>query len=55
MKRITDINKLNLPMVILLDINQRITDWIASGGSEEDIYIQKQIIYAERVSNYIKK
>ncbi len=32
-----------LPLVVLQDINKRITDWIASGGKEDDSYIEQQL------------
>ncbi|AUM64291.1 hypothetical protein C0R09_06960 [Brevibacillus laterosporus] len=36
-----------LPLEVLLDINQRIGDWLASGGKEDDPYIQQQLRFAE--------
>lgn len=44
-----------LPPHVLEDINQRMTDWIQSGGTMEDPYIQQQFSYAERVLNQAKK
>lgn len=38
-----------LPIAVLLDINQRIGDWLASGGKETDSYIWQQIAYAQKV------
>ncbi|WNF91324.1 DUF6877 family protein [Vagococcus fluvialis] len=44
----------NLPretaLKVLMDVNQRISDWRASGGSDEDAYIDQQIRYAENVA-----
>lgn len=44
----------NLPretaLKVLMDVNQRINDWRASGGSDEDAYIDQQIRYAENVA-----
>lgn len=37
-----------LPLNVLLDIDRRIGDWLASGGSETDPYIEKQRRYARR-------
>lgn len=36
-----------LPLEVLLDINQRIGDWLASGVKEDDPYIQQQLRFAE--------
>lgn len=38
-----------IPYNALLDINQRIGDWLASGGGEDDPYIYQQLRYAKRV------
>lgn len=38
-----------LPHVVLVDIDKRIGDWLASGGSIEDGYIKQQFRYAEKV------
>lgn len=53
-RKISEIYDFKLPVDVLEDINRRITDWIASGGKEEDPYIQRQIEYAEQVHNFIK-
>lgn len=50
-RKISEIYNFKLPIDVLEDINKRITDWIASGGKEEDSYIQRQIEYAEQISH----
>ncbi|MGE0976229.1 DUF6877 family protein [Bacillus cereus] len=40
-----------LPLSVLQDINNRIRDWIASGGEENDEYIGQQLRFAQ---NYLK-
>ncbi len=45
-----EIVSLNLPAVIVMDIEKRITDWLASGGKEDDPYIMQQLRYARNVS-----
>lgn len=37
-----------LLLEVLQDINQRIGDWLASGGNEDDPYIEQQYRYAKR-------
>ena len=37
-----------LPKVVLEDVHKRIGDWLASGGKETDLYIEKQVEYAKR-------
>ncbi|GED34016.1 hypothetical protein P9G84_22445 [Brevibacillus centrosporus] len=37
-----------LPREVLDDIYRRIGDWLASGGSEDDPYIEQQLRYAKR-------
>lgn len=39
-----------IALKVLMDVNQRISDWRASGGSDEDAYIDQQIRYAENVA-----
>jgi len=50
MKPIQEIAKIahKLPIEAIQDINQRIGDWLASGGKEDDPYIYQQLRYAER-------
>jgi hypothetical protein len=38
-----------LPFEVLRDINQRVGDWLASGGNGNDPYIEQQLEYAKRV------
>lgn len=44
-------NSKYLPIAALTDINQRIGDWLASGGNIEDGYIKQQFRYSERIVN----
>lgn len=37
-------------LIALTDINQRISDWLASGGAPDAPYIQQQINYAKGIS-----
>lgn len=37
-----------LPMVVLEDINKRIGDWLAMGGQYTDPYIEQQLGFARR-------
>lgn len=37
-----------LPLIVLEDINKRITDWLASGGEPGDAYIEQQLRFAQR-------
>ncbi|MGG5740490.1 DUF6877 family protein [Bacillus cereus group sp. IBL03679] len=36
-----------LPLVVLQDINQRVGDWLATGGNENDPYIEQQLRFAK--------
>lgn len=36
-----------LPLPVLKDINNRCGDWLASGGKEDDPYIQQQLWFAK--------
>ncbi|WP_187294099.1 DUF6877 family protein [Bacillus cereus] len=40
-----------LPYPVLRDINDRVRDWLASGGGENDPYIAQQLRFAQ---NYLK-
>ncbi|HDR7391253.1 TPA: hypothetical protein QCX13_004610 [Bacillus toyonensis] len=40
-----------LPLWVLQDINDRVRDWLASGGEENDEYIGQQLRFAQ---NYLK-
>jgi len=42
-------NLKHLPTAAVRDIERRITDWLASGGSLDDDYIKQQFRYAERL------
>lgn len=41
----------DIPSHITEDVNRRVTDWIASGGNEDDSYIIKQVRY---IRHYLK-
>ncbi|WP_239209363.1 DUF6877 family protein [Brevibacillus laterosporus] len=45
MTYLEQINKIagQLPLAVLKGINQRVGDWPASGGREDDPYIQQQL------------
>lgn len=45
---IIDLCNYDIPTEVLTDVDKRITDWMASGGNEEDPYIKQQLRYAER-------
>lgn len=38
----------HLPLKVLQDVNQRVGDWLASGGDEDDPYIHQQLSFAKR-------
>ena len=40
-----------LPVYVMNDIDKRISDWLAAGGTDEDPYIYQQYRYAENVIN----
>lgn len=40
-----------IPFHITEDVSRRVTDWIASGGNEDDSYIMQQVRY---IKNYLK-
>lgn len=43
-----------LSISVLLDVKQRIGDWLASGGKETDPYIRQQVAYAQKVYQTLK-
>lgn len=45
----------NVGVRVLMDVNQRINDWRVSGGSDEDLYIEQQVRYAENVAEAFKQ
>jgi hypothetical protein len=49
MTYLQQINKIasQLPLVVIQDINQRVGDWLASGGNENDPYIEQQLRFAK--------
>ena len=54
---IEDLLKAKLPVEVVRDIEKRITDWLATGGSKDDPYIKQQFRYAEnflRITGGIK-
>ncbi|MEC3018125.1 hypothetical protein P9Z80_12610 [Bacillus cereus] len=53
MTYLEQINRLasQLPLVVLQDINQRIGDWLATGGNENDPYIGQQLRFVENYLN----
>lgn len=40
-----------LPVCVISDIDKRISDWLAAGGTDKDPYIYQQYKYAENVIN----
>ncbi|MCI3027712.1 hypothetical protein LMF32_00990 [Desemzia sp. C1] len=40
----------DISIKVLADVNQRINDWLASGGKDDDPYIQQQVRFAENVA-----
>lgn len=44
-----------IPPLVLKDILQRVNDWLDTGGNVNDPYVQRQFIYAEKVSNLYSK
>jgi hypothetical protein len=48
-KVLNTINTRLIPISALQDVKSRISDWLASGGKETDLYIQRQIDYLKAV------
>lgn len=52
---IEDLVKAGLPLRVIQDIDKRIGDWLATGGSLEDPYVKQQFRYAENVVNQLNE
>lgn len=39
-----------IALIVLTDVDKRISDWLASGGDPNARYIQQQVNYAKRMS-----
>lgn len=50
-----DLIKVNLPVEIIKDIDKRVTDWLATGGNEDDPYVRQQFKYAENFLRTTKR
>lgn len=50
-----DLIKVNLPVEIIKDIEKRVTDWLATGGNEDDPYVRQQLKYAENFLRTTKR
>lgn len=44
-----------MPLPVLKDIQQRLTDWASSGGKDDDPYVEQQLRYLQNVSKAIKR
>lgn len=47
-------NSKYLPIAALQDIDKRMGDWLASGGSLKDGYIKQQFRYAENIIRIVR-
>ncbi|WMT79885.1 DUF6877 family protein [Terrisporobacter mayombei] len=45
------IGKYSVPQHVMIDVDNRIKDWLISGGNESDNYILNQCKYVERIIN----
>ena len=52
---VEDLVRAGLPLRVIHDIDKRITDWLASGGTLEDPYVKQQFRYAEKVVESLNK
>lgn len=52
---IGNINTNLIPVSVLQDVDKRISDWLATGGKEDDPYIQRQIKYLKQVEKTATK
>lgn len=48
-KVLNTINTRLIPISVLQDVKSRISDWLASGGKETDLYIHRQIDYLKAI------
>lgn len=45
----------DISIKVLADVNQRINDWLASGGEDDDPYIKQQVRFAENIAKRFAK
>lgn len=45
----------NIALVVLTDVDKRISDWKASGGKDDDPYMEQQARYVENVADVFKQ
>lgn len=45
----------NIALVVLTDVDKRISDWKASGGKDDDPYMEQQARYVENVADIFKQ
>lgn len=45
----------NIALVVLTDVDKRISDWKASGGKDDDPYMEQQARYVENVAHVFKQ
>lgn len=45
------IGSYNVPQSVITDVDNRIKDWLSSGGNEHDNYILNQCKYVEKIIN----
>ena len=48
-------NTYNVPVEIIQDVNQRITDWKSMGGADDAPYLTQQFRFVERYINSKKR
>lgn len=45
----------DIAIIVLSDVDKRISDWRASGGQEDSSYMEQQARYVENVAKVYKK